>query len=60
MVLWMKICGPEEDIVMLAKTGYELRDKCPTLDNKNLKSLNSIVSQISGLLNFQCFECDGV
>jgi hypothetical protein len=26
-----EICGPEEDIVMLAKTGYELRDKCPTL-----------------------------
>jgi 3-hydroxyacyl-CoA dehydrogenase/enoyl-CoA hydratase/3-hydroxybutyryl-CoA epimerase len=26
-----EICGPEDDIVMLAKTGYELRDKCPTL-----------------------------
>jgi hypothetical protein len=41
-----EICGPEEDIVVLAKTGYELRDKCPNLGiTKNLKSLNSIGCQ---------------
>jgi ClpP class serine protease len=54
-----EICGPEDDIVVLAKTGYELRDVQPW-DNKKFKVPELHCVGYLELLNFQCFECDGV